>query len=601
MIQEESRGVLLHFFANHELLAAELMALALLKFPDAPAAFRQGLANTLREEQIHTKWYINRMHQCGVQFGQYPVNRFFWDAVSTMECPLDYVSRLSLTFEQANLDYAHHYSKVLKEAGDSKSAAILERIYHDEISHVGYGLHWFRKWKNQDESDWTALQKRLIFPLSPSRAKGNRIEFNTKGRTDAGFTEEYIRELTIFERSNGRTPNVFYFNPDAENRIARYPEVYHPNSRVTSIIEDLEILPAFLARRDDVLLLRKPPSFEHRERLHAAGFVLPEIEPLGPDGKLDASGLLIERKVDQLCPWARSPDLPTLFSKLRRSESDAGWKDSDRPLFSKESQVTNLQKWMGPSYPVQNADDLIEASQKLIEEGWTEGIIKRPFSTAGSGMQRLSLDNLEKFKGAKMNSGNSHEGGILLEPAHQRVLDFSIQYTLEKGQLRLNGFVEQIIFDFGRYGGSLSFPKFCSGFSPEIARFIMEHAVPVYEIFSPFTNDLLNWAIQHGYEGPLGVDAYLYLDQKGAMKLRAACEINTRFTMGRVAMGLQRQVAPNHGVKLEIIKTTDLGPDLPPPKMAEGKLSSGSLTLNEIGPESRFAARITVAKQQSAL
>src|SRR3954462_1630828 len=72
--RDEERGRLLHFFANHELLATELMALALLRFPDAPGAFRRGLVQTLKDEQAHTRLYMERMRQCGIHFGDLPVS-----------------------------------------------------------------------------------------------------------------------------------------------------------------------------------------------------------------------------------------------------------------------------------------------------------------------------------------------------------------------------------------------------------------------------------------------------------------------------------------------------------------------------------------------
>ena len=82
---EKERGLVLHFFANHELLALELMALALLKFPDAPEKFRRGLVQTLKDEQEHVRLYQKRMAEVGVEFGEIPVfvwkmiQRGYWD------------------------------------------------------------------------------------------------------------------------------------------------------------------------------------------------------------------------------------------------------------------------------------------------------------------------------------------------------------------------------------------------------------------------------------------------------------------------------------------------------------------------------------------
>jgi uncharacterized ferritin-like protein (DUF455 family) len=249
--KDEPRAVLLHFFANHELLATELMALAILKFPDAPPRFRRALLQTLREEQEHTRLYMERMARCGLRFGDLPVNGFFWRHVADMESPLDYVSRLSLTFEQANLDYSRHYAGVFARNGDADTASLLERIYRDEIGHVGMGLHWFRQWKRAEDTDWEAWRKVLRFPMSPARARGN-VPFNAEGRRRAGLDEAFIASLEVFAQSGGRTPDVHVFNPGAES-CAAARDAGAVDKVAAALARDLDLLPLLLCRAAVVL------------------------------------------------------------------------------------------------------------------------------------------------------------------------------------------------------------------------------------------------------------------------------------------------------------------------------------------------------------
>ena len=312
---EAGRGKVLHFFANHELLATELMALALLRFPDAPPAFRRGVLHTLREEQEHVRLYLDRMKACGIAFGELPVSGYFWRSVSPMRQPMDFVTGLSLTFEQANLDFARVFSRGFAEAGDLETAALLRRILHDEIGHVAHGLKWFRQWKDPNSSDWDAFCGALRFPLSPQRAKG--VEFNEEARRTAGLEPEFIAQLDLFARSKGRTPQVFLFNPLAEGYIARGPG-FTPAAQARQLARDLALLPQFLARRDDVVVVPEAPASDFLATLKSAGFELPEFVVAPDDVRLD--GPLGERKLGGLRPWAWAPDslerLSPLFSQV---------------------------------------------------------------------------------------------------------------------------------------------------------------------------------------------------------------------------------------------------------------------------------------------
>ena len=73
---------------------------------------------------MHTRLYLERMQACGLEFGELPVSGYFWRAVSAMESPMDYVAGLSLTFEQANLDFARQFGRGFAAAGDTATAQL---------------------------------------------------------------------------------------------------------------------------------------------------------------------------------------------------------------------------------------------------------------------------------------------------------------------------------------------------------------------------------------------------------------------------------------------------------------------------------------------
>jgi len=188
------RALCLHRFAGHELLAVEIMAFALLAFPEAPSTFRRGLAHTLREEQGHVKLYMEQMERLGVKFGDLPLYRHFWNHTPYIQSPTHYVSMMSLTFEMANLDFAPMYGKSFARHGDSEAAQLMATILKDEIAHVQFGWRWLKQFTQGADSGWDAWESTLASTLlTPKRAKG--FVLHEEHRKEAGIPQEWIKKL----------------------------------------------------------------------------------------------------------------------------------------------------------------------------------------------------------------------------------------------------------------------------------------------------------------------------------------------------------------------------------------------------------------------
>ena len=617
--QKDERGKLLHFFANHELLATELMALVLLKFPDAPAAFRKGLLQTLKDEQEHTRLYIERMKACGIEFGELPVSGYFWRCVSPVENPMEYVASLCLTFEQANLDFARHFARGFATVGDADTARLLEKIYRDEIGHVAYGLKWFRRWKNPSESDWDAFCRTLKFPLSPQRAKG--FSLNIEGRRAAGLDLQFIAELNVYSQSKGRTPSVFVFNPFAEGRLAE-GKTFNANKHQLQLARDLENLPQFLCRQDDIVLVNRKPSVKFLSSVKQAGFALPEFVELVERGSVSRRTLpakaalgnfratladetaagrrpalqaqfksLAHRKLGSLRPWAWGPDsfellkpfftnvtgetrtasqrfneplaqlyskawsaefLKNLLARRRRGDESQTSKSEigNRKSEIRQSLLTSspTENWLCTEnevgIAVSSLPEALAAIAAIRRRGHHKIVVKEALGLAGSNAMRLFEPEVLATHQRWMAKALQQSHQLVIEPWLERELDFSIQLEMSASGLKLCGYTGLLNDAKGQFQGNWAESHHHKRIPARVVELFRESAdisTRLLDFYSAVFAHLEAELRRVEFTGPIGIDAFVYRDGAGGMRLKPVVEINPRYTMGRVLVELMKQ------------------------------------------------------------
>ncbi len=192
----KKRAELLHTFLHHEVQAAELMCVALLRFHNTPLTFRQGLIRIVLDEVRHMQMYEARLHELGFHYGSFPVRDWFWQRLGNVASPLAFVSTMQVGIEGANLDHTARFAELFRKAGDEESARIQEVVGQEEIAHVRFGVHWFEKFAAAPLS-FDAWKEELVAPLSPWLMRHVPIE--RKKRALAGLTSEWMDALEAYE------------------------------------------------------------------------------------------------------------------------------------------------------------------------------------------------------------------------------------------------------------------------------------------------------------------------------------------------------------------------------------------------------------------
>lgn len=560
---EGARGALLHAFANHELLAIELMALALLRFTDAPAEYRLGLAHTLLEEQGHLALYLERMRELGVELGDSPLSAYFWRAMSSLETPLEFVAAMNLTFEQANLDHALAFSRALDRVGDPATAAILRRVHDEELGHVRHGLTWFDRWRDTSVDRWDAYRKVLPEPLSPNRAKG--LEFSWESRERVGLDLRFQRELFVYSRSKGRPPVVFGFNPACESEVSRGTAGGAATKLVKALERDYAPLMLFLAGRDDTVLVPRRPSLDYLVGLRRLGIELPEVLD-----DADAVALLASRGVSGVRPWGWSPETLVRFAPLLEGE---GWPQVGahrlRELHSKQLGVELMAAFAEEHRSLADVlgvgalggtfctdEDAARAHAEALLSRHPRVVLKAPFGTSGRAMIRVSdwAARSESERGWVERTLRD-QGGLVVEPWLDRVCDFSLQLHVgESGAKTRPRLTRPLVDRRGQYRGHV-LGRPLAQLEQDVVRTIQGdggRSPSMLKALDSAGRFVASRLSELGFRGPCGIDALVYREGDG-LCLKPIVEINARTTMGSVALALESVLRPGRvGVWLHI-------------------------------------------------
>lgn len=127
------------------------------------------------------------------------------------------------------------------------------------------------------------------------------------------------------------------------------------------------------------------------------------------------------------------------------------------------------------------------------------------------------------------------DGVVFVEPWVERIFEVGLQFDVPRSGLPvLLGCVPLLSNSGGQYRGSWFAPP---------AALAQAHVVPSAVIEA--CEDAARQAQELGYFGPLGIDAMCYRGADGEPAWRPLQDINARWTMGRLSLGLRRLLQPD--------------------------------------------------------
>jgi uncharacterized ferritin-like protein (DUF455 family) len=522
---DRDRARILHAMANHELLALELFAWAILRFPELPPAHRRAFVRTMVDEQRHCAAYVERLRAAGGEVGEEPVSTFFWDALAPIGDARGLVAGLALCLEQANLDFARVWAAAFRRVGDATTAEVLDAVHADEIRHLRAGVATFRALSPDPRASltWEGFRAALVPPMSPARARGPSMD--REGRAAAGLSPAFVDALAAAGGSRGRVPRLAVLRAGAEDELA---------GRAAATPPALASLGALLVSAED-LVLAPPPRPAFLARLAARGWPVPAF--VAPGSALP--------RIAGVVPWAVTPSLARAFPDHVPAFDPRRAEVHGKAFAAALARELFVEGALGA-----RAEDLgvicRDEAAVAVAVGDRRAVVKADLSTAGG--QRVWVDGPWSAAPPAARGFLARAlaaGPVVVEPALPVVAELSVHADVGEDEVRVRD-VTRFWATRGVYRGTL-FGPLAQGADRALARFLHGDGADrdaVARELGRVARAVGAAARARGHRGPLSVDALVLQGEDGALRLKPLSEINPRVTMSRLALAARERLAP---------------------------------------------------------
>ena len=184
-----------------------------------------------------------------------------------------------------------------------------------------------------------------------------------------------------------------------------------------------------------------------------------------------------------------------------------------------------------------------ELQRAIVEHG--KVVLKDPISGSGRGIRLVQevLKDRELKWAEKVMEKKKY---VMVEPYYDLVMNVAALYDVSRQGAPLRGFS---LFDTKGFVYTRNYLL-----SDDLIREGIEQYIPssvLDQVIQNHQEDLIAAAHNH-YEGPVGVDMFIFRREDGSYGINPCCEFNYRYTMGFVAHEILRKHPEHHGKRFQI-------------------------------------------------